>query len=145
MKNYYRILNISRSESPEGVKKAYRQAVLFWHPDKNSSANAHEKFIEVNEAYNILIDLEKRRVYDELFDSYNRPTAIQQSPQTQQESKYKTYESWVKEERLKAEKLAKVSIDNLLTESFHFLDKYGMVIIFAFIGLFMLVAIAITD
>lgn len=134
MKNYYKILNIPESANNEDIKKAYRQAALFWHPDKNKSLNAHDKFIEANEAYNILIDASKRIIYNQLYVSfYKSKQEIAVFRETKKE--YKIYEQWVDLERVKAEKLAKISSDEILTDAFHFIDKYGWLLLLI-IGVF---------
>lgn len=53
-KDYYQILNISPSASKEDIKKAYYKLALQYHPDKNSSEDAEEKFKEISEAYDVL-------------------------------------------------------------------------------------------
>lgn len=63
-KDYYRILGISKSASDDEIKKAYRKLALKYHPDKNRSAGAEEKFKEIAEAYEVLSDAKKREVYD---------------------------------------------------------------------------------
>ncbi|XP_076234857.1 dnaJ protein homolog 1 isoform X2 [Calliopsis andreniformis] len=63
-KDYYKILGISKSASDDEIKKAYRKLALKYHPDKNRSAGAEEKFKEIAEAYEVLSDAKKREVYD---------------------------------------------------------------------------------
>ncbi|XP_003707298.1 dnaJ protein homolog 1 [Megachile rotundata] len=63
-KDYYRILGISQNASDDEIKKAYRKLALKYHPDKNRSAGAEEKFKEIAEAYEVLSDAKKREVYD---------------------------------------------------------------------------------
>jgi molecular chaperone DnaJ len=63
--DYYQILGISRESEPDEIKKAFRKLALQYHPDRNSEdASAEERFKEVNEAYSVLSDPEKRAQYD---------------------------------------------------------------------------------
>lgn len=66
MKNYYYFLGIKENASEEEIKKAYRKLSLKYHPDKNENDEffAH-RFMEIHEAYEILGDPEKRRIYDD--------------------------------------------------------------------------------
>ena len=66
-RDYYEILGISRDASPEQIKKAYRRLAIKYHPDRNqgNSKEAEEKFKEISEAYKILSDSEKRKIYDQ--------------------------------------------------------------------------------
>nr|XP_026694432.1 dnaJ homolog subfamily C member 16-like [Ciona intestinalis] len=61
----YAILNVGKSAKLSEIRKSYKQLVKEWHPDKNSSPNAQEKFIEVQQAYEILSNEEKRQQFDE--------------------------------------------------------------------------------
>ncbi len=63
--NYYSILGVGRDAREEDLKKAYRKQALRYHPDRNSGdKSAEERFKEINEAYAVLSDPEKRRQYD---------------------------------------------------------------------------------
>ncbi len=63
-RDYYDVLGISRDASEEDVKKAFRKLALEFHPDRNRSEGAEERFKEVNEAYQVLSDAKKRADYD---------------------------------------------------------------------------------
>jgi molecular chaperone DnaJ len=66
MSDYYAVLGIERSASPEEIKKAYRKQALKYHPDKNpGDPKAEAKFKEVSEAYEVLNDEKKRQIYDQ--------------------------------------------------------------------------------
>lgn len=64
MKNYYSILGVSASASTAEIKRAYRKLAVLYHPDKNPDPRAHALFQDVNEAYDVLSDPEKRQTYD---------------------------------------------------------------------------------
>lgn len=64
-KDYYEILGVSKTATKEEIKKAYRKLALKYHPDKNPSKDAEEKFKEMSEAYAVLYDDEKRQLYDQ--------------------------------------------------------------------------------
>ena len=63
-KDYYDILGVDKNASKAEIKKAYRKLALKYHPDKNSEKSAEEKFKEISEAYAVLYDDEKRKLYD---------------------------------------------------------------------------------
>lgn len=64
-KDYYSILGVDRSATQDEIKKAYRKLAVKYHPDKNpGDKQAEEKFKEINEAYDVLKDEQKRAAYD---------------------------------------------------------------------------------
>lgn len=72
-KDYYKILGVDRKASGEEIKRAYRKLALQTHPDRNpGDKNAEERFKEINEAYQVLSDSEKRSHYDQLGESYTQ-------------------------------------------------------------------------
>src|SRR6185295_13650923 len=66
MADHYQILGVARDATLEQIKAAYKRLAMKWHPDKNSERQdeANEKFKEINQAYGILGDSEKRRRYN---------------------------------------------------------------------------------
>lgn len=64
MKDYYVILGVPRNATQEEIKRAYKRLARQYHPDVNKSPEAEERFKEITEAYAVLSDPEKRRVYD---------------------------------------------------------------------------------
>jgi DnaJ-class molecular chaperone len=63
--DYYEILGVSKNASPAEIKAAYRRQALKWHPDRNKTAGASEKFKEINKAFEVLSDPKKKGVYDQ--------------------------------------------------------------------------------
>ena len=63
-RDYYDILGVSKNASEDDLKKAFRKLAFQYHPDRNKEASAEKKFKEINEAYQVLSDPEKRSQYD---------------------------------------------------------------------------------
>lgn len=72
-KDYYKILGVSKDADEQAIKKSFRKLARQYHPDLNpDNPNAEAKFKEVNEAYQVLGDAEKRAKYDQLGSSYSQ-------------------------------------------------------------------------
>ncbi len=72
-KDYYKTLGVERSASEQDIKKAYRKLAMKYHPDQNpGDKKAEDKFKDLNEAYQVLSDSQKKARYDQLGDSYFR-------------------------------------------------------------------------
>jgi molecular chaperone DnaJ len=64
-RDYYEVLGVQKDASKQDIKKAYRKLALQYHPDRNKSPDAEEKFKEISEAYAVLSDDQKRSQYDQ--------------------------------------------------------------------------------
>ncbi len=64
--DYYKVLKVKRSANSDDIKAAYRKLALEHHPDRGGN---EEKFKEINEAYSVLSDTKKRRLYDEFIET----------------------------------------------------------------------------
>jgi curved DNA-binding protein len=72
-KDYYKILGVERNANKDEIKRAYRKLALKTHPDRNpGNKKAEEQFKDINEAYQVLSDPEKRARYDQLGESYTQ-------------------------------------------------------------------------
>lgn len=72
-KDYYEILGVPRTANDEQIRKSFRKLARQYHPDvAKNKASAEEKFKEINEAYEVLSDPEKRKKYDQLGANWNR-------------------------------------------------------------------------
>ena len=80
-KDYYIVLGLSRGADLNKIKKAYRVIAKKYHPDASASGESHEKFLEIREAYETLVDEEKRRKYDEELSRQGRELKITRIPE----------------------------------------------------------------
>lgn len=72
-KDYYSILGVNRNATQEEIKRAFRELAKKWHPDLNKSKEAEEKFKEINEAFQVLSDPQKRAQYDQFGHAAFKP------------------------------------------------------------------------
>src|ERR1041385_5766323 len=73
-KDYYKILGVSKTASEDEIRKAFRKLARQYHPDvAGNKAGAEDKFKEINEAYEVLSDPEKRKKYDTYGANWNQP------------------------------------------------------------------------
>src|SRR4051812_33841670 len=80
-RDYYETLGVPKTATDDDIKKAFRKLARKYHPDVNKDkATAEEKFKQLNEAYEVLGDSEKRKKYDELGENWNQPGGGFQPP-----------------------------------------------------------------
>jgi curved DNA-binding protein CbpA len=113
--NYYKILGLKHDAKKEDIKKAYRVLALKFHPDRNTSVDAHEKFITINEAYLILYDDEARQKYDKeyfsIFGYQNDLTNISYVEDTTNIFNDEELNNWVRNAREQGERYAKMAFN----------------------------------
>lgn len=148
LRNYYKILNISKTATKDEIKTAYRKLVMFWHPDKNPSPEAHDKIVEINEAYEILFDDKKRDVYNRLYEEafmesvavYQRDSANNRAkngssqrqtnyePSSKNAYDYEILQSWINDARKAADIILKEGlkkVDGALETGFYAVGEIG--------------------
>jgi curved DNA-binding protein len=79
-RDYYKILGLKREATQEEIKRAYRRLARKYHPDVSKEANAEDKFKEVQEAYNVLGEAEKRAAYDQLGSNWQQGQQFRPPP-----------------------------------------------------------------
>jgi curved DNA-binding protein CbpA len=66
VRDFYGVLGVARTASDDDIKEAFRKLALEYHPDRNRSPEAEERFKDISEAYSVLSDPQKRTLYDAL-------------------------------------------------------------------------------
>ncbi len=89
-KDYYTIMGLKRDAKPEEVKQAYRKLARKYHPDVSKEKDAEEHFKELNEAYEVLKDPEKRKQYDQLGENWRAKQAFKSAQNGQDNAGFYT-------------------------------------------------------
>lgn len=145
-KDYYKILEINRYAEPSDIKKAYRILAMRYHPDKNNKPEAHEIFIRVTEAYEILIDVTKRDEYNYFYDKFikSRDLAIYEQPVFK--DKERNWESYAKK---RADEYSNMNFNDFMKYVFneavyhgkYFLNVGCITVLFILGGIWAIIAI----
>ncbi len=145
--NHYNTLQLVRTATREEIKKSYRSLSLKFHPDKNKSVDAHDKFIEINEAYLILYDIEARTKYDAEYDrrfpkndQYKDPEFNFRMEQDENEFTYQDQDlnNWSKTARNQGKEYASMKFDEFSNLVLQFVGETGFQLgntILVFLGL----------
>ena len=104
--NPYAILGVSTHATDLEIKRAYRNLVKRYHPDKRSSESSHEQIVAINQAYDILSDPDKRAQYDRGFAILYVTPQPQEDPLEAYKREYKQ-KRWAREKKEREEKLAR--------------------------------------
>jgi hypothetical protein len=89
MKNYYAILGVPNTASHDDIKRAFRNLAVKFHPDKNPSPEAEELFKEISEAYDVLSDWEKRKMYDLRWENPFRDVTSEPAKKKHRDPRYR--------------------------------------------------------
>lgn len=123
LKDYYAILGISSKASQQEIKDAYRELSLKLHPDRNPDGNTEEQMKDINEAYSILKDEQKRRRYDKEYNNLNLSKEENKEKTDYQSTEGRRYNSYEYEYTVKDENLRN-DIHNARKEAEDFVKEF---------------------
>jgi curved DNA-binding protein CbpA len=110
---YYQILGVGPGATSDEIKRAYRRKAMASHPDVNHAPGATDQFVQINEAYEILGDPEKRAVYDSRLNRPSRPKASAAATSREQ-----AYRDWVAQANARARQSARMSYEDFKKSRF---------------------------
>jgi hypothetical protein len=132
--HYYRILGISENADIEEIKNAFRRKAKAYHPDINKAEGAHEMFIDINEAYNYLMDLHGNSTYNSASqgsqDEFYRQWIVREQAKARERAAQRV--------RMRFEEFRRSSVYRTTTLLSHLLDYFLL-----FVGVFIIIAAGI--
>lgn len=105
--DYYGILGVSQKATSEEIKSAYRKLAKTWHPDVCKRSDAHKRFIEISEAYEILSNANARREYDQIRNRTSSSNQYSAAAST-------NFDSYQKNAQAKAETYSTMTLEDVL-------------------------------
>ena len=141
---YYDILGLKATATQDEIKRAYRKKAMESHPDVNPSPGASDAFVQVNEAYAILSDSTKRKVYNQkLKDQAARSAgqAYAQATPSAQAARDQAYQTWVQQARTQAKADASKNYQDFKNSRFEKTEASVFLYLqFLIVGVFMIIA-----
>lgn len=113
IKDYYTILGIAKNATQEEIKSAFRDKAKKYHPDVSDLPNAHQLFVEIGEAYEVLKDPRTRESYDNVINE--RATFSNDKGETYSSTYNKEYREAQQRAKKEAESYASISLDELIS------------------------------
>ena len=141
---YYDILGLKATATQDEIKRAYRKKAMESHPDVNPSPGASDAFVQVNEAYAILSDANKRKVYNQKLRDQAACSAGQnyaQATQSAQSARDQAYQQWVQQARAQAKADATKNYQDFKNSKFERTEASVFLYLqFLIVGVFMILA-----
>ncbi len=144
-KTYYDILSLKATATFEEIKRAYRKKAMESHPDVNPAPGASDTFMQINEAYAILSDESKRKVYNQKLRDQAAKSAGQSYAQSQtnpQAARDAAYQQWVQQARAQARANANMNYQDFKNSRFERAEASVFLYLqFLVVGVFMLLGV----
>lgn len=144
-KTYYDILGLKATATHDEIKRAYRKKAMESHPDVNPAPGAADVFVQINEAYAILSDDQKRKVYNQKLRDQAAKAAgqsyaqSQPNPQTAQAARDAAYQQWVQQARAQARANANMNYQDFKNSRFERAEASVFLYLqFLLVGVFMI-------
>jgi DnaJ-class molecular chaperone len=91
-KDFYKILGVRRDASLDDIKRAFRELAKKHHPDKSKDSSAHQKFVEIQRAHEILTDPQKRKIFDQTGQDPDDPVVQQEMQMRERRQRFRHHD-----------------------------------------------------